>query len=83
MLALIADAADKGEATVFAQPHVWEGTEERFTSLSQCAARLRSLTKPFLVVERRTWNNAGPITFVRLFYPWDSHSLIARFTPSS
>ncbi|MFN3677712.1 MAG: site-specific DNA-methyltransferase [Sphingomonas pseudosanguinis] len=48
MLTLIADAADKGEATVFAQPQIWQGTEERFTSLSQCAARLRSLTKPFL-----------------------------------
>lgn len=48
LLALIADAADKGEATVFDQPQVWQGTEERFTSLSQCAARLRSLTKPFL-----------------------------------
>lgn len=48
LLVLIADAADKGEASVFAQPQVWQGTEERFTSLSQCAARLRSLTKPFL-----------------------------------
>jgi adenine-specific DNA-methyltransferase len=48
LLALIADAADKGEAVVFAQQQVWQGTEERFTSLSQCAARLRSLTKPFL-----------------------------------
>lgn len=48
LLALIAEAADKGEATVFAQPQVWQGTNERFISLSQCAARLRSLTKPFL-----------------------------------
>ena len=48
LLALISDAADKGEAAVFAQQQVWQGTEERFTSLSQCAARLRSLTKPFL-----------------------------------
>lgn len=48
LLGLIADAADKGESTVFAQPQVWAGTEERFTSLSQCAARLRSLTQPFL-----------------------------------
>jgi adenine-specific DNA-methyltransferase len=45
---LVAEAAEKGEATVFAQPQVWQRTEERFTSLSQCAARLRSLTKPFL-----------------------------------
>lgn len=41
-------AAENGEAAVFATPLVWKGTEERFTSLSQCAARLRSLTKPFL-----------------------------------
>ncbi|HEV2544927.1 MAG TPA: site-specific DNA-methyltransferase [Methylobacterium sp.] len=48
LLTLIADSADKGETVVFAEPQVWQGTEERFTSLSQCAARLRSLTKPFL-----------------------------------
>ncbi|MBY3040025.1 site-specific DNA-methyltransferase [Rhizobium laguerreae] len=48
LLALIADSADKGETNVFAQPQVWQRTEERFTSLSQCAARLRSLSKPFL-----------------------------------
>lgn len=48
LLNLVAEAAEKGEATVFAVPQVWQGTEERFTSLSQCAARLRSLTKPFL-----------------------------------
>jgi len=48
LLGLIADAAEGGESAVFAQPQVWRGTEEPFTSLSQCAARLRSLTKPFL-----------------------------------
>lgn len=48
LLGLIADAAEKGESNVFAEPQVWAGTEERFTSLSQCAARLRSLTQPFL-----------------------------------
>lgn len=48
LLNLIAAAAEKGESTIFAEPQVWKGTEERFTSLSQCAARLRSLTKPFL-----------------------------------
>ena len=45
---LVAEAAEKGEGAVFAQPQVWEGTQEKFASLSQCAARLRSLTKPFL-----------------------------------
>jgi adenine-specific DNA-methyltransferase len=48
LLTLIANAADNGEDKVFAKAQVWEGTQERFTSLSQCAARLRSLTKPFL-----------------------------------
>ena len=48
LLGMIAEAAEKGEGTVFAEPQVWQGTEERFASLSQCAARLRSLTKPFL-----------------------------------
>ena len=48
LLGLIAEVAEKGEDKVFAEPLVWQGTEERFSSLSQCAARLRSLTKPFL-----------------------------------
>ena len=48
LLGLITDAAEKGEDEVFVAPQVWLGTEEPFTSLSQCAARLRSLTKPFL-----------------------------------
>ena len=48
LLGLIAEAAEKGEAKVFVEPQVWQGSEERFSSLSQCADRLRSLTKPFL-----------------------------------
>jgi adenine-specific DNA-methyltransferase len=48
LLGLIATAAEQGEAKAFAQPQVWQGTEERFTSVSQCVARLQSLTKPFL-----------------------------------
>jgi adenine-specific DNA-methyltransferase len=48
LLALVADSAEKGEAKVFAAPQVWQGNGESFSSLSQCVARLRSLTKPFL-----------------------------------
>ena len=48
LLGMIAEAAEKGEDEVFAESQVWLGTEERFSSLSQCAARLRSLTKAFL-----------------------------------
>jgi adenine-specific DNA-methyltransferase len=46
LLNLVTEAAEKGEAVVFANPQVWTGTQEKFASLSQCAARLRSLTKP-------------------------------------
>jgi GntR family histidine utilization transcriptional repressor len=35
------------------------------------------------VVERRTWSHAGPVTFVRLTYPGDNHTLVARFAPAS
>lgn len=45
---LVTEAAEKGEEVVFATPQVWQGTQEKFYSLSQCAARLKSLTKPFL-----------------------------------
>ena len=48
LLNLVAETAEKGEATVFAGSQVWQGTEEKFVSVSQCAARLRSLTRPFL-----------------------------------
>jgi adenine-specific DNA-methyltransferase len=48
LLSLISEAAERGEGTVFAQPQIWAGTQERFSSLSQCVVRLKSLTKPFL-----------------------------------
>ena len=48
LLNLIVEAAEKGESVVFENPQVWGGTQEKFSSLSQCAARLKSLTKPFL-----------------------------------
>ena len=48
LLKLIAEAAEKGEAKVFADRKVWRDTGEQFTSVSQCIARLRSLTQPFL-----------------------------------
>jgi adenine-specific DNA-methyltransferase len=48
LLNLVSEAAEKSESVVFAKPQTWEGTQEQFTTLSQCAARLKSLTKPFL-----------------------------------
>ncbi|MBR0954148.1 DNA methyltransferase [Bradyrhizobium canariense] len=48
LLEQFSQASEKGEAVIFAEPLIWQGTGERFASLSQCAARLKSLTKPFL-----------------------------------
>ena len=48
LLGLITEAAEKGEQTVFAQPQVWQGTDESFRTLAECIARLKSLTRPFL-----------------------------------
>lgn len=44
----MAEAAEKGEASVFTEEQVWKGNGERFNSLNQCVARLKSLTQPFL-----------------------------------
>lgn len=48
LLNLIGEAAGKGEEVVFETPQVWKGTDEKFSSLSECVARLKSLTQPFL-----------------------------------
>ena len=64
----------------------WSEAENRIQAVAVPAAtaRLLELPKgtPCLVVERRTWSPAGPVTFVRLTYPGDSHTLVARFAPA-
>lgn len=48
LLELVERAAEEGEQAVFKEPQLWLGTSEKFRSLAECIARLRSLTKPFL-----------------------------------
>jgi adenine-specific DNA-methyltransferase len=48
LLNLVTQAATQGESVVFAEEQIWKGNGEGFTSLSQCVARLKSLTQPFL-----------------------------------
>ncbi|MFZ2172141.1 MAG: site-specific DNA-methyltransferase, partial [Methylococcaceae bacterium] len=48
LLNLIAIAAEQGEAAIFNEPQIWQGTEEKFSSIRECVARLKSLTQPFL-----------------------------------
>jgi len=36
-----------------------------------------------LVVQRRTWCDSGPVTYVRFTYPGDKHAMVAHFRPAS
>lgn len=48
LLRLVERAAEEGETALFQEPQLWLGTGEKFRSLAECIARLRSLTNPFL-----------------------------------
>ena len=48
LLSLVSEAGEQGEEAVFAEPRRWRGTGEIFRSTRECAARLKSLTQPFL-----------------------------------
>ncbi|MBT7448430.1 MAG: UTRA domain-containing protein, partial [Tateyamaria sp.] len=37
---------------------------------------------PCLVVERRTQNDLGNVTWAKLWYAGDNHRLVATFTPT-
>lgn len=63
----------------------WSAAENRICAVSAdaCTAELLDIEKgrACLVIERRTWSPAGPVTSVRLTYPGDRHALVARFAP--
>lgn len=65
----------------------WTTAEHRIQATAASIAMARRLEvdhgSPCLVIERRTWGGAGPVTWVRFTYPGDDHALVARFTPSS
>ena len=65
----------------------WTAAEHRIGASNAAKPAASALgVKPgmaCLVVERRTWRAALPVTHVRLTYPGDSHQLVARFTPTS
>ena len=88
----VPDAAKADFATLPPGPWLlnqvpWSTAEHQIRAISVEGEAAASLDVPkgtaCLVVERRTWSSAGPITHVRLTYPGDRHSLVARFTPSS
>ncbi|WP_102960717.1 histidine utilization repressor [Mangrovicella endophytica] len=65
----------------------WSSAEHRISAIGASpgvAARLEiARGTACLVIERRTWRGAGPVTHVRFTYPGDRHTLLARFTPAS
>jgi len=65
----------------------WTAAEHRIGASSSGKERAALLSVPAatacLIVERRTWRAALPVTHVRLTYPGESHQLVARFTPAS
>ncbi|KAF0097169.1 MAG: histidine utilization repressor protein [Rhodospirillaceae bacterium] len=64
----------------------WTAAEHRIGASSAGKERATLLSVPAntacLIVERRTWRAALPVTHVRLTYPGDSHQLVAHFTPT-
>lgn len=65
----------------------WSSAEHRIFAVASEAETSASLAVPVgtacLVIERRTWSGAGPVTHVRFTYPGDRHALVATFTPAS
>ncbi len=90
-LAAVPEAAGENFAEIAPGPWLvervpWSTAEHRISATSadaRTAAGLEVPTgSPCLVIERRTWSAEHPVTAVRLTYAGDSHTLVARFTPS-
>jgi len=65
----------------------WSAAEHKIYAIAAESVRASQLNiavaAPCLVVQRRTWNTKGVVTFVRFTYPAEKHAVIAHFTPAS
>ena len=65
----------------------WTEARHRITAQNPDAAAARRLgvtpATACLSVERWTWRQGEPVTFVRLLFPGDAYDLVADFTPGS
>jgi len=61
----------------------WTDAEHQISALNADLTIARRLQIPrrkaCLCIERRTWLERQPVTYVRLIYPCDQHRLVARF----
>lgn len=87
----VPEAADESFADTAPGPWLigrvpWNSAEHRISAAAADAETAEALDiedgAPCLVIERRTWSADRPVTSARFTYPADSHSLIARFSPS-
>lgn len=90
-LSSVPEAAEESFAEVAPSPWLiarvpWSAAEHTIRAIGADAAIAAALDiaegTACLVVERRTWSNDLPVTFVRLTYAGDSHALVARFAPN-
>ncbi|MER9839697.1 histidine utilization repressor [Mesorhizobium australicum] len=90
-LSAVAEAGDEEFLEIAAGPWLigrvpWSEAEHRIRAMAADETIGDELDidpgAPCLVVERRTWSAEHPVTHVRFIYPAESHTLVARFTPS-
>ncbi|MBZ9741419.1 MULTISPECIES: histidine utilization repressor [unclassified Mesorhizobium] len=90
-LSAVAEAGDEAFLEIAAGPWLigrvpWSEAEHRIRAMAADETIADALDidpgAPCLVVERRTWSAEHPVTHVRFIYPAESHTLVARFTPS-
>jgi len=65
----------------------WSAAEHKIYAIAADATLAKHLNMPALapclVVQRRTWNAQGVVTYVRFTYPAEKHTVVARFTPTA
>ncbi|OBQ58584.1 histidine utilization repressor [Mesorhizobium erdmanii] len=90
-LSAVPEARDEEFREIAAGPWLigrvpWSEAEHRIRAMAADESVADALDidpgAPCLVVERRTWSAEHPVTHVRFVYPAESHTLVARFTPS-
>ncbi|AZO57730.1 MULTISPECIES: histidine utilization repressor [unclassified Mesorhizobium] len=90
-LSAVSEAGDEAFLETAAGPWLigrvpWSEAEHRIRAMAADETVADALDidpgAPCLVVERRTWSAEHPVTHVRFIYPAESHTLVARFTPS-
>jgi GntR family histidine utilization transcriptional repressor len=90
-LSAVAEADEEGFLEIAPGPWLigrvpWSEAEHRIRAIAADKHLADMLdidaNAPCLVVERRTWSAEHPVTHVRFIYPAESHTLVARFTPS-